>query len=64
MTKGRKIGQKRIGDFGGFELTEDVHKLFTNQSGFTQTNMRDAFEQMDWLIKNRYKKMIVQGPRD
>ena len=63
-TKGKKIGQKRIGDFGGFTLTEDVHKLFTNQSGFTQTNMRDAFEQMDWLIKNRYKKMIVQGPRD
>ena len=63
-TKGKKIGQKRIGDFGGFTLTENVHKLFTNQSGFTQTNMRDAFEQMDWLIKNRYKKMIVQGPRD
>ena len=63
-TKGKKIGEKRIGDFGGFTLTEDVHKLFTNQSGFTQTNMREAFEQMDWLIKNRYKKMIVQGPRD
>ena len=63
-TKGKKIGEKRIGDFGGFTLTEDVHKLFTNQSGFTQTNMRDAFESMDWLIKNRYKKMIVQGPRD
>ena len=63
-TKGKKIGEKRIGDFGGFTLTEDVHKLFTNQSGFTQTNMRDAFESMDWLIKNRYKKIIVQGPRD
>ena len=63
-TKGKKIGQKRIGDFGGFTLTEDVHKLFTNQSGFTQTNMRDAFESMDWLMKNRYKKIIVQGPRD
>jgi len=63
-TKGKKIGQKRIGDFGGFTLTEDVHKLFTNQSGFTQTNMRSAFEQMDWLMKGRYKKIMVRGPRD
>jgi len=63
-TKGKKIGEKRIGDFGGFTLTEDVHKLFTNQSGFTQKNMRGAFEHMDWLMKNRYKKMIVQGPRN
>ena len=63
-TKGKKIGEKRIGDFGGFTLTEDVHKLFTNQSGFTQTNMRDAFENMDWLMKGRYKKMMVRGPRD
>ena len=65
QTKGKKIGQKRIGDFGGFELTQDVHKLLTNQSGFTQSDVNDAFKQMDYDIeKGSARKIMVRGPRD
>ena len=65
QTKGKKIGQKRIGDFGGFELTQDVHKLLKNQSGFTQSDVNDAFKQMDYDIeKGSARKIMVRGPRD
>jgi len=62
-TKGKKIGERLIGDLGGFKLTEPVHKLFTNQSGFTQQNLKDAFNYMDSDLKHNYKKMIVRGRR-
>ena len=65
QTKGKKIGQKRIGDFGGFELTQDVHKLLTNQKGFTQSDVNDAFKQMDYDIEKGFaRKIMVRGPRD
>jgi hypothetical protein len=63
-TKGKKIGERLIGDLGGFKLTEPVHKLFTNQKGFTQQNLKGAFETMDSRLKHRYKKIIVQGARN
>ena len=53
-----------FGDFGGFELTKDVHKLFTNQKGFTQKNVEEAFETMDSKLKHRYKKIEIRGQRD
>ena len=63
-TKGKKIGERLIGDLGGFQLTEPVHKLFTNQSGFTQQNLKSAFGDMDSRLKHKYKKIIVQGARN
>jgi len=63
-TKGKKIGERLIGDLGGFKLTEPVHKLFTNQSGFTQQNLKSAFGDMDSRLKHNYNKMIVQGARN
>jgi len=63
-TKGKKIGERLIGDLGGFKLTEPVHKLFTNQKGFTQQNLKSAFGDMDSRLKHRYKKIIVQGARN
>ena len=62
-TKGKKIGERLVGDFGGFELTRPIHKLFTNQKGFTQQNLKDAFGDMDSRLKHRYKKMMVRGAR-
>jgi len=64
QTKGKKVGERLIGDFGGFELTKDVHKLFTNQKGFTQRNVAGAFETMDSKLKHRYKKIEIRGQRD
>ncbi len=65
QTKGKKIGEKLIGDFGGFELTRDVHKLLTNQKGFTQSDVNDAFRQMDYDIEKGFaRKIMVRGPRD
>ena len=61
QTKGKKIGQKLIGDFGGFELTQNVHKLLTNKKGFTQRYVNDAFKEMDY---HSNKKIMVRGPRD
>ena len=63
-TKGKKVGERLIGDLGGFELTKDVHKLLTNQKGFTQRNVEDAFKDMDYLLKGKYKKIEVRGQRD
>jgi hypothetical protein len=64
QTKGKKVGERLVGDFGGFELTKDVHKLFTNQKGFTQKNVEEAFETMDSKLKHRYKKIEIRGQRD
>ena len=62
QTKGKKIGQKLIGDFGGFELTQNVHKLLTNKKGFTQTGyLNDEFRAMD---NQANRKIMVRGPRD
>ena len=63
-TKGKKVGERLIGDLGGFELTKDVHKLLTNQKGFTQRNVEDVFKDMDYLLKGKYKKIEVRGQRD
>jgi hypothetical protein len=48
-------------DFGGFELTQNVHKLLTNKKGFTQRYVNDAFKEMDY---HSNKKIMVRGPRD
>ncbi len=64
QTRGKKVGERLVGDFGGFELTKDVHKLFTNQKGFTQKNVEEAFETMDSKLKHRYKKIEIRGQRD
>jgi len=61
QTRGKKIGQKLIGDFGGFELTQNVHKLLTNKKGFTQRYVNDEFKEMDY---HSNKKIMVRGPRD
>ena len=61
-TKGKKIGNRLIGDFGGFRLLQDVSKLLNNEGGFQlQQSLKDSIRDMDYLTNKRNQKREVVG---
>ena len=61
-TKGKRIGNRLIGDFGGFNLLQDVSKLLNNEGGFQlQQSLKDSIRDMDYLTNKRNQKRAVVG---
>ena len=61
-TKGKKIGNRLIGDFGGFKLLEEVKKLLNNESGFQlRDSLPDILKDIEYKSGGKRGKKIVQG---
>ena len=64
-TKGKKIGNRLIGDFGGFKLLEEVKKLLNDESGFQlRDSLPDILKDIEYKSGGKRGKKIVQGANE
>tara|TARA_B100001287_G_scaffold51856_1_gene40792 strand:+ start:389 stop:1042 length:654 start_codon:yes stop_codon:yes gene_type:complete len=64
-TKGKKIGNRLIGDFGGFRLLQDVSKLLKNEGGFQlKDSLPDILKDIEYKSGGKRGKKIVQGANE
>ena len=64
-TKGKKIGNRLIGDFGGFRLLQDVSKLLNNEGGFQlRDSLPDILRDIEYKADKKRGKKIVQGANE
>ena len=64
-TKGKRIGNRLIGDFGGFNLLQDVSKLLNNEGGFQlRDSLPDILKDIEYKADRKRGKKIVQGANE
>ena len=64
-TKGKRIGNRLIGDFGGFDLLQDVSKLLNNEGGFQlRDSLPDILKDIEYKASRKRGKKIVQGANE
>ena len=64
-TKGKKIGNRLIGDFGGFKLLEEVKKLLNDEGGFQlRDSLPDILKDIEYKSGAKRGKKIVQGANE
>ena len=64
-TKGKKIGNRLIGDFGGFRLLQDVKKLLNDEGGFQlRDSLPDILKDIEYKASRKRGKKIVQGANE
>ena len=64
-TKGKRIGNRLIGDFGGFRLLQDVSKLLNNEGGFQlRDSLPDILRDIEYKADKKRGKKIVQGANE
>ena len=64
-TKGKKIGNRLIGDFGGFRLLQDVKKLLNDEGGFQlRDSLPDILKDIEYKSGGKRGKKIVQGANE
>ena len=64
-TKGKRIGNRLIGDFGGFILLQDVSKLLNNEGGFQlRDSLPDILRDIEYKADKKRGKKIVQGANE
>ena len=64
-TKGKKIGNRLIGDFGGFRLLQDVKKLLNDEGGFQlRDSLPDILKDIEYNASRKRGKKIVQGANE
>ena len=63
-TKGKRIGNRLIGDFGGFDLLQDISKLLNNEGGFQlRDSLPDILKDIEYKSGRKRGKKIVQGEK-
>ena len=64
-TKGKRIGNRLIGDFGGFNLLQDVKKLLNDEGGFQlRDSLPDILKDIEYKASRKRGKKIVQGANE
>jgi len=64
-TKGKKIGNRLIGDFGGFRLLQDIKKLLNDEGGFQlRDSLPDILKDIEYKSGGKRGKKIVQGANE